>query len=125
MALTTLPCATALACDISIYTLLYFTLLYFTLLYFTLLYFTLLYFTLLYFTLPYLFFVLLPSLQMRPLSRFARTISQTTRIAPRKCLFGVSSMKRFFHGGISLPQNFQRAFYTQIAKVEYLWTGKR
>jgi hypothetical protein len=35
MALTTLPCATALACDISIYTLLYFTLLYFTLLYLT------------------------------------------------------------------------------------------
>jgi hypothetical protein len=57
MALTTLPCATALACDISIYTLLYFTLLYFTLLYFTLLYFTLpllFYFTLLYFTLLYL-----------------------------------------------------------------------
>jgi hypothetical protein len=57
MALTTLPCATALACDISIYTLLYFTLLYFTLLYFTLLYFTLLYFTLLYFTLLYFFFL--------------------------------------------------------------------
>jgi hypothetical protein len=86
--------------NISIYTLPYLTLLYFTLLYLT------------------FFFVSLPSLQTRPLNRFARTISQTTRIAPRKCLLGVSSMKKIFHGGISLPQNFQRAFYMQIEKVE-------
>jgi hypothetical protein len=74
------------------------------------------YLTLLYLTLP--FFFSLPSVQTRPLNRFARTISQTTRIAPRKCLLGVSSMKKNFHGGISLPQNFQRAFYMQIEKVE-------
>jgi hypothetical protein len=75
-------------------------------------------YTLPYLTLLYLFFVSLPSLQTRPLNRFARTISQTTRIAPRKCLLGVSSMKKIFHGGISVPQNFQRAFYMQIETVE-------
>jgi hypothetical protein len=77
-------------------------------------YLTLLYFTLLYLTLPFFCFVTKPTDQTtEPISR---TISQTTRIASRKCLFGVSSMKKNFHGGISLPQNFQRAFYMQIEK---------
>jgi hypothetical protein len=86
---------------------------------------TLLYLTLLYLILLYLFFFSSTSLQTRTLNRFARTMRQTTRIAPRKCLLGVSSMKNIFHGEKSLPQNFQRVFYMLIEKVEQLWTDKR
>jgi hypothetical protein len=32
--------------------------------------------------------------------------------------FGDLIDEKSFHGGISLPQNFQRAFYMQIEKVE-------
>jgi hypothetical protein len=32
--------------------------------------------------------------------------------------FSGSHDEKNFHGGISLPQNFQRAFYMQIEKVE-------
>jgi hypothetical protein len=31
---------------------------------------------------------------------------------------GLIDEKNIFHGGISLPQKFQRAFYMQIEKVE-------
>jgi hypothetical protein len=61
------------------------------------------YITLLYFFSP-------PSLQTRPLNRFARTISQTTRIAPRKCLLGVSSMKKIFTGEYPFPKIFKGHF---------------
>jgi hypothetical protein len=60
-----------------------------------------------YLTLLYLYLLLFfrqLSLQTRPLNRFARTISQMTRIAPRKCLVGVSSMKNFFTGDIPSPK---------------------
>jgi hypothetical protein len=50
--------------------------------------------------------------------RFVKLMPQTTSFATRKCLFGVSSMKKFFHWGVPLPPNFQRAFYMQIEKVE-------
>jgi hypothetical protein len=33
--------------------------------------------------------------------------------------------EKLFHGGISLPKKFQRAFYMQIEKIESLLTGKR
>jgi hypothetical protein len=72
------------------------------------------YLTLLYLTLP--FFVSLPSLQTRPLNRFARTISQTTRIAPRKCLLGVSSMKNIFTGKYPFPKIFKGHFTCKSKK---------
>jgi hypothetical protein len=74
--------------------------------------------TLLYLTLPYFtfFFVSLPSLHTRPLNRFARTISQTTRIAPRKCLLGVSSMKNFFTGEYPFPKIFKGHFTCKSKK---------
>jgi hypothetical protein len=69
-----------------------------------------------YFTLPCLTFFSLPSLQTRPLNRFARTISQTTRIAPRKCLLGVSSMKNFFTGEYPFPKIFKGHFTCKSKK---------
>jgi hypothetical protein len=50
--------------------------------------------------------------------RFAKLMPQTTSFAIRKCLLGVSPMKKIFHGGVSLPPNFQRAFCMQVEKVE-------
>jgi hypothetical protein len=70
-----------------------------------------------YLTLPYLFFVSLPSLQTRPLNRFARTISQTTRIAPRKCLLGVSSMKKIFSRGNIPSPKFSKGIFTCKSKM--------
>jgi hypothetical protein len=50
--------------------------------------------------------------------RLAKLVPQTTSFATRKCLLGVSSMKKNFHGGVPLHPNFQRAFCMQIEKVE-------
>jgi hypothetical protein len=37
---------------------------------------------------------------------------------PKEVPFEVSLMKNFFHGGIILPQEVQRAVYMQIEKVD-------
>jgi hypothetical protein len=47
---------------------------------------------------------------------FLCLMPQQTRIAARRCLLGVSSKN--FPQGLSLPQNFQRAFSLVIEKVE-------
>jgi hypothetical protein len=71
------------------------------------------------YTLPYLtssFFFYGP-IPTRPLNRFARTLAQTTWIDPRKCLFEVLPIEKFFRENI-LPLNFQMAFFMQIEKFE-------
>jgi hypothetical protein len=96
MALTTLPCATALACDIP--------------------YFTLPYFTLLYFTLPFFCFVTKPTDNTtEPIC--THDISNDADCS-KQVPFGGLIDEKIFHGGISLPQNFQRTFYMRIEIVE-------
>ena len=61
-------------------------------------------------TLPYLFFQTTEPICARDISNDAD--------CSKEMPFGGIIDEKLFHGGISLPQNFQRAFYMQIQKVE-------
>jgi hypothetical protein len=69
-------------------------------------------YTLLYPFLPFRYQAYRP----RPLNRFARTISQTTRIAPRKCLLGSHRWKKFFTGEYPFPKIFKGHFTCKSKK---------
>jgi hypothetical protein len=74
------------------------------------------YFTLLYLTLPFFCFVTKPTDQTtEPIC--THDISNDADCS-KEVPFGGLIDEKIFHGGISLPQNFQRAFYMQIEKVE-------
>jgi hypothetical protein len=74
-------------------------------------------YTLPYFTLPYLFFFLTKPTDQTTEPICTHDISNDADCS-KEVPAGVSSDEKIFHGGISLPQNFQRAFYMQIEKVE-------
>jgi hypothetical protein len=76
-------------------------------------YHTLPHLTLLYFTFSLFRY---QALLIRPLNRFARTISQTTRNAPMKCLLRVSPMKKIFHGEYPFPKIFKGHFTCKSKK---------